>query len=137
MSYYTNWTAGHPNGNPELSVADVCRDHDQLMAQARTSDYARRFDPVSGLVHKECAAVSMPTAPEQEVYEQEVREQPATRSTDDVLIQAIGGALGRERKLARQERQQELRALERQIDELRGTVQALLALHDRRSPESR
>jgi hypothetical protein len=48
---------------------------------------------------------------------------------EEALLVAIGRALGRERQLARQERQQELRALERQIDELRGSVQALLALN--------
>jgi hypothetical protein len=77
----------------------------------------------------------MPTAREPEVREQPTREQPAMRATEDEMIEAIGQALARERKLARQERQQELRALERQVDELRGTGQALLALQDRKSRE--
>lgn len=53
----------------------------------------------------------------------------ANAEQENALVVAIGHALGRERQLARKERASEMQALQRQIDELRGSVQTLLALN--------
>jgi hypothetical protein len=48
--------------------------------------------------------------------------------TDEDMVELVGQSLGRERKLAREERRTEAAVLQREMSELRGQVNALLLM---------
>jgi hypothetical protein len=108
-------------------IDEICRAHDELL---RKATIAGEFKPSSRLP---------PVRPKAENPRRQrpepapVPPPPPTLNAaalleDPLVVEAIGAALAHERKRAREERREEISALEKQIAELRGQVSTLLAL---------
>jgi hypothetical protein len=113
-------------------IDELCAEHDRLMAEAQLNGYwtppQKRPTPV---VRQKAAPVvlddnSAPIAPA-----------PVSTIDEPALVAAIGAALARERKLAREAREKEIAPLQTEIAELRGQVTALLTLLGRKDGEGK
>src|SRR5262245_23278639 len=103
-------------------INELCAAHDRLMAEAEASGHwVPRQRPCPG--RRKAASVVL----EYRTYENSAPAAPVI-TEKDVWVKAIGAALGRERKLAREERAKEVASLQTEIAELRGQVSALLTL---------
>jgi hypothetical protein len=103
-------------------IRALCREHDRLIAEAEIrGDWTPPQEKSPAPMRQKAAPVATHTYDHSDV--------PASVSLDEpTLVAAIGAALARERKLAREARAKELAPLQAEIAELRGQVKALLAL---------